>query len=249
MEKVKVLNLEIHNTTRADLLRDLNQGVLYTPNADHLVLLQKDREFYEAYKKCEWVVCDSRIVAMCARLLGFSIKEVIQGSSFFSEYYKYHREDENVRIFMLGAKPGVAQLAMEKINAKIGRKIIVGAHSPSFSFENDEDENLRIIDIIKQSSATVLLVGVGAPKQEKWIARNRARLPGVRLYMALGATIDFEAGKLRRAPKLCQSIGLEWLFRLITEPRRLWRRYLVDDLALFPLIILQKIKKYKAPFC
>lgn len=93
---------------------------------------------------------------------------------------------------------------MENINRKVGRQIVVGTHSPSFGFEKNEKECMELIDIINASGATVLLVGVGAPKQEKWIAKYRSQMFNIKLFMALGATIDFEAGNIKRAPILFQ---------------------------------------------
>ncbi len=86
---------------------------------------------------------------------------------------------------------------MENINRRVGRQIVVGAHSPSYGFEKNEQECEELIHIVNESGATVLLVGAGAPKQEKWIAKYRSRMSGVKLFMALGATIDFEAGNIK----------------------------------------------------
>lgn len=120
----------------------------------------------------------------------------------------YHKDDPDCRIFLLGAKEGIAAKAMERINEKVGRQIVVGAHSPSFGFEKNEQECMDIIDIVNKSGANVLLVGVGAPKQEKLIMKYRDKMPDIKLFMALGATIDFEAGTLKRAPVIWQK--LEW---------------------------------------
>ena len=95
--------------------------------------------------------------------------------------------------------------------------MVVGAHSPSFGFEKHEDECEELVRIVNESGANVLLVGVGAPKQEKWIMKYRDKMPGVKVFMALGATIDFEAGTLKRAPKIWQKIGMEWLYRCMKE--------------------------------
>ena len=108
----------------------------------------------------------------------------------------------------------------------MGRRIVVGAHSPSYGFEKNEEENRQIYDIINRSGANVVLVGVGSSKQEKWIMRHKDRMPGVDIWMALGATIDFEAGNIRRAPKILQKLCLEWFYRFCMEPKRLFRRYL-----------------------
>lgn len=143
---------------------------------------------------------------------------------------------------------GIAQKAMVNINRKIGRQIVIGAHSPSFGFERDEKECVELVDIINVSGATVLLIGVGAPKQEKWIVKYRQQMPNINLFLALGATIDFEAGTLQRAPQVWQKIGLEWLFRFLREPKRLFRRYFVDDIKFFYFFAKQLLGIYKNPF-
>ena len=245
---IKILNSNILSLTQTDLLNQLQRGMLITPNLDHLVKLQHDREFYEVYRQAEWVVCDSKILYLLSKLLKHPLPEAIPGSSFFTAFYMFHKDDPDCRIFLLGAKEGIAQKAMERINEKVGRKIVVGAHSPSFGFEKDEKECKELVDIVNRSGANVLLVGVGAPKQEKWIMKYRNQMPDVDLFMALGATIDFEAGTLKRAPRLWQKLGMEWLYRCLKEPRRLFKRYFVDDMQFFYYFAQQLLGIYKDPF-
>lgn len=248
METTRILNVDILSITKDCLLEKLKKGVLVTPNVDHLVKLQRDREFYGVYQKAEWVVCDSKILYLLSKLLKRPLPEAIPGSSFFTSYYMYHKDDPDCRIFLLGAKEGIAAKAMQRINEKVGRRIVVGAHSPSFGFEKNEKECEELIDIINKTGANVLLVGVGAPKQEKWIMKYCNRMPGVDLFMALGATIDFEAGTLKRAPAIWQKIGMEWLYRCMKEPKRLFKRYFVDDMQFFYYFTKQLLGMYKDPF-
>lgn len=98
-DNVKILNINILNTTQKALLNKLRQGVLITPNIDHLVKLQKDKEFYEVYKQAEWIICDSKILYFLSKLLKKSLPEAIPGSSFFTAFYEYHKNDPNCRIF------------------------------------------------------------------------------------------------------------------------------------------------------
>lgn len=233
MNTVRILQAQIHAVTCDELLNQLDRGVLFTPNVDHLVKLESDEEFRRCYDRADWVVCDSRILYFCSKLLKRSLPETIPGSSFFPAFYRYHRNNPDCRIFLLGAAPGVAIRAMERINAGMGRRIVVGAHSPSYGFEKNEEENRQIYDIINRSGANVVLVGVGSSKQEKWIMRHKDRMPGVDIWMALGATIDFEAGNIRRAPKILQKLCLEWFYRFCMEPKRLFRRYFIDDVKFF----------------
>jgi len=132
---VDILNVRIQNLTQDELLKEMNEGVLITPNLDHLVKLQKDKDFYETYQKAEWVVCDSKILYLMSKLLKYPLRMAIPGSSFFTAFYEYHKDNPNCRIFLLGAAEGIAQKAMNRINEKVGRKIVVGAHSPSYGFE------------------------------------------------------------------------------------------------------------------
>ena len=248
MNKVAMLNVDIQSLTQQELLKRLDKGVLITPNVDHLVKLQKDKDFYDVYQKAEWVVCDSKILYLMSKLLKEPLPEAIPGSSFFTAYYMYHKNDQNCKIFLLGAAEGIAEKAMKNINEKVGWRIVVGAHSPSYGFEKNEQECEELVRIVNESGANVLLVGVGAPKQEKWIMKYRDRMPGVDVFMALGATIDFEAGTLKRAPKVWQKCGMEWLYRVIKEPKRLFKRYFVDDMQFFYYFTLQLLGLYKNPF-
>lgn len=247
MDKVKILNVEIQNLTEQELLQQLKHGVLITPNVDQLVKLQKDREFYEIVKKAEWVVCDSKILLLCSKLLRTPLREAIPGSGFFPHFYMYNKDNPNCKIFLLGAMEGVAVKAMENINRKVGREIVVGAYSPSYGFEKKQEENEDIYKMINESGANVVLVGVGCPKQEKWIDTHKAQMPGVDIWMALGATIDFEAGNVKRAPGWVQKIAMEWFYRFLMEPRRMFKRYFVDDVKFFWYLLMQMVGRYRNP--
>lgn len=248
MSSVRILNADLLDVTQAELLHRIVKGMLVTPNVDQMVKLQSDREFYDIVKRAEWVVCDSKILYLCSQLTKQPLREAIPGSSFFPKFYEYHKNDTNCKIFLLGAMDGVAQTAMECINAKVGREIVVGAYSPSYGFEKKQEENEQIYEMINKSGATVVLVGVGCPKQEKWIFAHKDKMPHVDLWMALGATIDFEAGNVKRAPKIFQALYLEWFYRFLQEPRRMYRRYFVDDPKFFWYFLKQLLGIYKNPF-
>ena len=250
MEKkiVRILNVDILSITQDDLLPRLKKGVLITPNIDHLVKLQKNKAFYDAYQRADWVICDSKILYLMSKLLKSSLPQAIPGSSFFQKFSMYHKDDMDCRIFLLGAMEGVAVKAMENINQKVGRKIVVGAYSPSYGFEKEQNENEEIYKMINESGANVVLVGVGCPKQEKWIFTHKDKMPEVDIWMALGATIDFEAGNIKRAPRIFQILAMEWFYRFLKEPRRLFRRYFIDDIQFFYYFAKQLLGLYKDPF-
>ncbi|MEW5860301.1 MAG: WecB/TagA/CpsF family glycosyltransferase [Cyanobacteriota bacterium] len=247
MNKVELLNVSLDNISQSEFLKSFTSGIVFTPNVDHLMKLQSDTEFFQTYKSATYKLCDSKILFYVSRFLGTPIKEKISGSDLFPAFYEYHKNNDDIKIFLLGAREGVALQAQEKINSQVGRNMVVGAHSPSFGFEKNEEECLKTIDIINQSGATVLAVGVGAPKQEKFICKYKDKLPNIKIFLAIGATIDFEAGNIKRAPKWLSEIGLEWLYRLMAEPKRLWKRYLVHGPSFFWLILKQKLNLYVNP--
>ena len=241
--RVNILNIPIDNISMYELLEELKHGgVVFTPNVDHLVKLQKDREFYRVYQEADYRICDSQLILYASRFLGQPIGEKVSGSDLFPAFYRRYSQDETVKIFLLGGLNGVGETARQRINEKVGRNMVVESYSPPFGFENDPGECERIIERINASGANVLAVGVGAPKQEKWIVNYRSRLTAIDTFFAIGATIDFEAGNLSRAPQWMSQTGLEWLYRLLMEPGRLWKRYLVEDLGFFTLVLRQKLK-------
>ena len=246
-EQVNLLNIQIDNLSMQELLVQLVQqgGMVVTPNVDHLVRLQQDPEFHQVYRHSDYVVCDSQILMHASRLLGQPVREKISGSDLFPAFYTYYANDPDIRIFLLGGLPGVAQAAQVRINTKIGRPIVTDTYCPPFGFEHCSEENDRIVDLINESGATVLAIGVGSPKQEKWVYHHRHRLPNIKIFLAVGATISFEAGHTPRSPQWTSEAGLEWLYRLISEPKRLWKRYLVDDLPFGWLLLQQLLNRYQ----
>jgi N-acetylglucosaminyldiphosphoundecaprenol N-acetyl-beta-D-mannosaminyltransferase len=249
MNQVRLLNVEIDNLTLKELLESMRfGGFVITPNVDLIMKLQRNRAFYQAYQAADFRICDSQILMYVAKFLGTPFREKICGSDLFPAFYRYYSRDESMRIFLLGAAEGVAAQAKARINAKVGREMIVAAHSPSFGFERDAAECAAIIAQINASGATVLAVGLGAPKQELWITQHRHLLPNVKVFLAIGATINFEAGHVLRAPQWVSTVGLEWLYRLMCEPRRLWKRYLGDALPFFWLVLQQRLRCYRCPW-
>ncbi len=247
---VAILNITIHNISTSELLERLGQdgGVVYTPNIDHLSKLQHDHDFLRAYRSATYRVCDSQVLMYASRLLGCPIREKISGSDLLPAFCEYYRNDESQTLFLLGAMEGVAVQAQQRINQVANREMVVGCYSPPFGFEHDEDECEHIVEMVNRSGATALVVGLGAPKQETWIYRYKYRFPHVKVFLAVGAAIDFEAGHRQRSPKWMSQLGLEWLHRLMAEPARLWKRYLLEDIPVLGLLAQQRFNCYTSPF-
>lgn len=250
MRQIEILNIALDNLSQDELLRQLDKqgGVVFTPNVDHLMKMQKDREFYEIYRKSDYRVCDGQILFWMLKLLGKPVKEKISGSRFLPVFYRHHKYKQNTKIFLLGSAPGVAAKAQKNINNKVGKNLVIDTYSPTFGFEKNQFECDYIIEKINNSGANVLVVGLGAPKQEKWIIRYKKFLTNIKTVLAVGAAIDFEAGHKSLAPKWISDAGLETFYRLFSEPRRLWRRYLLEHPPFFYFILQEKFNFYRNPF-
>lgn len=244
--QARLLNVWIDDLTVQQVVERLEDDVLVTVNVEHLYRLQRDADFAAAYAGATMVSCDSKYVMGCVLGLGRGPMHKASGSDIVPAYWNYHRDNPSVSLFLLGARPGIAAKAQARINAKVGREMVVGAHGPSMNFVKDEAECASVVEMINASGATCLIVGLGAPKQEIWIARHKHLLPNVRVYMGVGATIDYEAGVVKRAPRWMRRIALEWLHRCITDPRRYALRY-VRNLDFFRLALIDGLGLYRPP--
>ena len=247
-QKVRLLNVEVDNVTMDELVDTFRHGVLLTLHVDSIMKLQKDREFYELIPRFDVITCDSQILTLAARLLGTPLKERVSGSDYFPRFYARYRHDPSVTIFICGGAPGVAELARRRINAKVGRQMVVGTSAPSRDYDRKPEEIDQLLAQINRSGATVLLVGLGGGRQEKFIFRYRDRLPSVRLFLPLGGTIDYEAETLVRPPAWITDAGLEWLYRVLREPRQRWYRYFVHQPPVLYLLARQLLGSYSNPF-
>jgi exopolysaccharide biosynthesis WecB/TagA/CpsF family protein len=230
----------------SQLMETLKEGIVFTLNPDHLYHLQRNRAFYEAYRQADFITSDSKYVYWSLGWLGRPIQEKVSGSDIVPNFCWFHRNNPDTRIFLLGGAAGVSEKARQRINERVGKDLVVAAHSPSMSFVRDDAEIAATLELINRSGANVLIVGLGAPKQEIWILKYRSAMPSVKIFMGVGATIDYEAGVVKRAPKMFTRIGLEWVYRITTEPRRYWRRYL-RDMEFFWLLARDYLGIYRSP--
>jgi N-acetylglucosaminyldiphosphoundecaprenol N-acetyl-beta-D-mannosaminyltransferase len=246
--RIKILNAYVDDVRLDDVVRDFREGAMLTLHVDMIMKLQKDREFHDILDRFDLITCDSQIMYLATRFLGTPVTERVSGSDYFPRFYMHYKDDPSVTIFLLGGKPGVAELAARKVNAKVGRKMIVGDYSPSFDFAEKPDEIERMIDAVNASGSTVCLVGLGGGTQEKFIIRYREQMPNVRLWLPLGGTIDYESGTFARPPKWITDGGLEWLYRLLREPRARFHRYVVHEPPFLWEVLKQKLGWYRDPF-
>ena len=202
-----------------------------TPNVDHVIINLRNETFRKVYSEASLVLTDGAPLMWIAESLGHPIKEKISGSDLFPAVCE-RASAEKKTVFLLGAGEGVAQKAAANLKKRIAGLKIAGIYSPKPGFEKDVNEIEKIKAIINKAHPDILVVGLGSPKQECFIWKHRKDMDfGVAL--PFGAAIDFEAGEVYRAPKWVRKIGLEWFFRFIQEPGRLFHRYFVDDMKIF----------------
>lgn len=245
MARIKFMNTDIDNLTMAETLNEIdkliqkkNCSYVVTPNVDHIVRLEKDEELQKVYKNASLILTDGKPLIWISKWYKTPIKEKISGSDLFPRVCQL-AANKNYTMYLLGAAEGVADTAAKNLMKKYPELNIVGTYSPPFGFEKSKQEMNKIKTQIQDVHPDILIVGLGCPKQEKFMYYHCKEL-GVPISFGLGASIDFEAGNIKRAPKWMSNHGLEWLYRFSKEPKRLFKRYFVDDLK-----IIQVARKYR----
>lgn len=247
-KRIRLLNADIDNVTMDELVDSFEHGLLLTLHVDMIMKLQKDREFYALLPCFDVITCDSQILFLAAKFLGTPFRERVSGSDYFPRYYEKHKYNTAVTIFICGGGPGVAEIARRNINARAGREMIVGTDSPPKDYDSRPEEIERMIARINDSKASVLLVGLGGGRQEKFMVNYRDRFTHVKTFLPLGGTIDYEAGTLTRPPSWITNAGLEWLYRVLREPRQRWHRYFVHQPPVLYHLARQMLGRYRNPF-
>lgn len=241
MGRIQFLNTHIDNVTMNEAVSIIDKLIekkecayVVTPNLDHIVIMETDKEFAEIYDKADLVVTDGKPLIWISKLLGTPIKEKISGSDLFPEMCQMCAQ-KNYSIFILGAAEGIADRAATNLKKRYEGLQIIGTYSPPMGFEKNEAELSKIKEMIVQKKPDVLAVSLGSPKGEKFVYKHLQEY-GVPLGISIGATIDFEAGNVKRAPKWMADHGLEWLFRITQDPKRLIKRYWNDVVKIIPVI-------------
>lgn len=198
-----------------------------TVNIDFIRLAQSDREFMEIINRSDLAVADGMPVVWASGWLGDRLPERVTGVELVQRCCEIAAE-EGYRVFLLGGADGVAEAAANVLKERTPGLQVVGAYSPPFGDFSEEEER-KMVEMIRATRPHMLFVAFGAPKQDLWIARHRNELQ-VPLAIGVGGVFNFLTGRIPRAPQWMQQHGLEWFYRVAQEPRRLWRRYFVQDL-------------------
>jgi N-acetylglucosaminyldiphosphoundecaprenol N-acetyl-beta-D-mannosaminyltransferase len=219
------------------LIANRRPALVFNLNVDILMKVKRDPELRAIFRAADLVLVDGNPMMWADRFLGSPLPGRVSGSDFVPAFCQAAATWGH-RIFLLGAAPGVADAAKCWLERRIPGVRIVGTYSPPYGFEKDTRENARIVSLVRKAEPDVLFAAFGVPKDQKWLYQFRNEL-NVPICMGVGSTLDYLAGRLKRAPVWMQRAGLEWSYRLMQEPRRLWRRYLLED----PPFVLHVIRE------
>ncbi len=231
---------QVIEATTHHVLTSTTPKYIVTPNAHHILLLQKDAHFREIYENAFLVVPDGVPLVWASKFLGGSIlPERVNGTDLFERLCEVASE-KKLRVFLLGGRPGAADSAAQTLLQKHSGLDIVGTYCPPYGFEVDKAEITLINARIRAAAPHILFVGLGAPKQEYWMYANYQEL-GVPISLGIGVSFELVSGMVPRAPLWMQKLGLEWFFRLIAEPNRLWKRYIIGNPSFLWLVLRQRL--------
>jgi N-acetylglucosaminyldiphosphoundecaprenol N-acetyl-beta-D-mannosaminyltransferase len=210
-----------------------------TVNLDFLSIAERDPHFRDTINRADLAVADGMPVVWASRLTETPLPQRIAGVDLVDACCELAAEVAG-GIFLLGAAPGVAEEAAQRMKDLYPGLQIAGTYSPPFG-ELTPQENERIVERIRAARPTFLFVALGAPRQDQWIRAHLGQL-GVPVSMGVGCVLDLLAGNVSRAPQWMQRSGLEWAYRLGQEPGRLWRRYILDDFPTLGRVVLRSVR-------
>ena len=242
-----VLGINVRAVNMEEVIMRINQAIklnqrvyIACVNSHAIVMSLKDPECANALNSADILLPDGVGIILASKLLGGAIKKRISGPDVFLEFTRRINTAGGCRYFFYGSTDDVLEKIREKLAREFPNIEVAGTCSPPFR-EITVAENNKVIEIINKAHSDILWVGMTAPKQEKWIARNLEDL-NVSVAVAVGAGFDFYAGRINRAPLWMQRVGLEWFWRLVKEPKRLWRRYLVGNTIFIWLVLKEFLK-------
>ena len=240
LNRVKFMNTYIDNVSLEEAVSHIEKciltrhiGQIIEPNVDQIVRFEWDDYLKKICRECELILVDGHPLIWIANLYHRPFQEKICGSDLVPILCKMANE-KGYSIFLLGAAPGVADIAAANLKKVYPKLKVAGTYSPPIGFEKSVDEIEKINQILLKSEADMLFVGMGVPKQEIFIYENMHKYQ-IPMSFSVGGTIDFIAGVQKRAPVWMRKTGLEWLYRFICNPKRMFKRYFIDDLKIFKL--------------
>jgi N-acetylglucosaminyldiphosphoundecaprenol N-acetyl-beta-D-mannosaminyltransferase len=248
MDKLSIMGVRINNISMNEVLKLAEQKIkndekyiIYTPNTEIIMMCQKDEEFLNIMNKSDINVPDGVGLIYAGKIKKFPLKEKVAGYDLSINLLKM-ADEKGLKLYAVGGRPGVAEAAMQNVQKKYPGIKIVGAHHGYFKGthlgEFGHEEEIAVIEDINRHKPHILFVGFGAKKQEQWIEYNKD-LINANVIIGNGGTLDGLAGIVKRAPDIFINLGLEWLYRLIKEPKRITRQ-IVLPVFMFKVIFGNK---------
>lgn len=245
MEKQPLLNTCINNLTMPEtidkiekMISSKNKSYVVAVNVDVIMKIENDPYLKEIVDNADMVLVDGKPLVWISKMYGRPLKAKISGSDLVPLLCDVAAQ-KGYSIFIIGGKDGIAEQAQKRLESKLPNIKIVGTYAPPMGFEKDEEELNKINSMISKAKPDLLIACFGCPKQEKWIYENINKYDA-KVSICAGATVDFLAGNVKRAPRWMSEHGLEWFYRFLQEPKRMFKRYFVDDVK-----ILKLINKYR----
>ncbi len=241
MKKYSLLNAYVNNVSMNEAIREIENKIIckekayvVSVNVDVIVKMEEDEELRQIANEADLTLVDGKPLIWLSRWNKHAIKQKISGSDLVPKLCGVAAQ-KGYSVFILGGRDGVADKAADNLKRQYPSIKIVGTYAPHFGFEKDAAELEKMNGIISVAKPDILIVCLGCPKQEKWIKRNYRKYDAI-VSVCAGATVDFLAGNVKRAPRWMSDYGLEWLYRFLQEPQRLFKRYFVDDIKVLKLI-------------
>jgi N-acetylglucosaminyldiphosphoundecaprenol N-acetyl-beta-D-mannosaminyltransferase len=245
MEKQSLLNTYVNNVSMTEtvheierMIREKQKSYIVAINVDVVLKIEYDQYLKKITDNADMVLVDGQPLVWISKWHKHPVKARISGSDLVPKMCEVAAE-KGYTIYIIGGKEGIAEKARKNLEAKLPGIKVIGTYAPPFGFEKDQKELDKINAMITDAHPDILIACFGCPKQEKWIYENYQKYDAT-VSICAGATVDFLAGNIDRAPKWMSDHGLEWFYRFTKEPKRLFKRYFVDDVE-----ILKLVRKYR----
>ena len=242
--RIKLLGTYVDNYSIKDTLQIIDQTIKQNGNIHHVVVnagkivsLQNDLDLRESINKSDLINADGQAVVWASNFLGKPIKERVAGIDLMTNLVELSH-NKNYKIFFFGAKEEIVKEVVDKYSKEYSSKIIAGYRNGYFN----KEEELQIANQIANSGAHILFVAISSPTKENFLYQNKQILQKVNFIMGVGGSFDVVAGKVKRAPLWMQNFGLEWFYRFLQEPKRMWKRYLIGNSKFIVLVLKEYFK-------
>ena len=243
MKEINILNTKIHNLTMQETLCKIEDVITskkqihhVVVNAGKIVAMQKDLQLRKSVNDSDLINADGQAVVWASRILKKPLKERVAGIDLMINLVKM-AHDKRLKIFFLGAKEEVVKEVVDKYSKQYSGNIIAGYRNGYF----DKDEEPKIAKDIADSGADILFVAISSPTKENFLFNYKGVLKSVNFIMGVGGSFDVVSGKVKRAPLWMQNRGLEWFYRLVQEPKRMWKRYVIGNTKFILLVLKEKL--------